>query len=66
MFTTINRKYYQRCGSGMFIPNPDPDFYPSRIPDPKPRIPDPGTQIPDPTTAKYEKRGKICCPTVFL
>jgi hypothetical protein len=24
----------QCCGSGMFIP-PDPDFYPSRIPDPK-------------------------------
>jgi hypothetical protein len=24
---------YQCCGSGMFIP--DPDFYPSRIPDPK-------------------------------
>jgi hypothetical protein len=23
----------QCCGSGMFIP--DPDFYPSRIPDPK-------------------------------
>jgi hypothetical protein len=50
----------------MFNPNPDPDFYPSRITDPKPRIPDPGTQIPDPTTAKYEKRGKICCPTVFF
>jgi hypothetical protein len=25
--------YNQCCGSGMFIP--DPDFYPSRIPDPK-------------------------------
>jgi hypothetical protein len=25
--------YKQCCGSGMFIP--DPDFYPSRIPDPK-------------------------------
>jgi hypothetical protein len=24
---------HQCCGSGMFIP--DPDFYPSRIPDPK-------------------------------
>jgi hypothetical protein len=27
------RPYSQCCGSGMFIP--DPDFYPSRIPDPK-------------------------------
>jgi hypothetical protein len=25
----------QCCGSGMFIPVPDPDFYPFRIPDPK-------------------------------
>ncbi len=31
----------QCCGSGMFIP--DPDFYPSRIPDPGSRIPDPKT-----------------------
>jgi hypothetical protein len=27
------RRIWQCCGSGMFIP--DPDFYPSRIPDPK-------------------------------
>jgi hypothetical protein len=27
------RHNFQCCGSGMFIP--DPDFYPSRIPDPK-------------------------------
>jgi hypothetical protein len=31
----------QCCGSGMFIP--DPDFYPSRIPDLGSRIPDPKT-----------------------
>jgi hypothetical protein len=31
----------QCCGSGMFIP--DPDFYPSRIPDLGPWIPDPKT-----------------------
>jgi hypothetical protein len=55
MFTTINKKYYRCCGSGMFIPDLDPDFYPSRIsgiPDPKRRIPETGSQIPDPTTAK--------------
>jgi hypothetical protein len=34
----------QCCGSGMFIP--DPDFYPSRIPDPK--------------TATKERDEKIC------
>jgi hypothetical protein len=32
----------QCCESGMFIP--DPDFYPSRIPDPRSRIPDPKQQ----------------------
>ena len=37
----------------MFIPDPgsripDPDFYPSRIPDPGSRISDPGSRIPDP------------------
>jgi hypothetical protein len=36
----------QCCGSGMFIP--DPDFYPSRIPDP-------GSRIPDPKTATKER-----------
>jgi hypothetical protein len=39
----------QYCGSGMFIP--DPDFYPSRIPDPK--------------TATKERGEKICCYTFF-
>ncbi len=39
--------YYQCCGSGMFIP--DPDFYPSRIPDPK--------------SATKERGKKICCHT---
>jgi hypothetical protein len=37
--------YFQCCGSGMFIP--DPDFYPSRIPDPGSRIPDPKTATKD-------------------
>jgi hypothetical protein len=31
--TGILQTHRQCCGSGMFIP--DPDFYPSRIPDPK-------------------------------
>ncbi len=41
----------QCCGSGMFIP--DPDFYPSRIPDPK--------------TGKKKREGwkNICCHTFF-
>jgi hypothetical protein len=33
----------------------DPDFYPSRIPDPVSWIPDLGSQIPDPKTATKEK-----------
>jgi hypothetical protein len=41
--------YMQCCGSGMFIP--DPDFYPSRIPDP-------GSRISDPKTAKKERGEK--------
>jgi hypothetical protein len=43
----------QCCGSGMFIP--DPDFYPSRIPDS-----DPGsrTRIPDQKTAAKERGEK--------
>jgi hypothetical protein len=32
----------QCCGSGMFIP--DPEFYPSRIPYPKPAIKERGEQ----------------------
>jgi hypothetical protein len=39
----------QCCGSGMFIP--DPDFYPSRIPDPK--------------TATKERGKKKICYTFF-
>jgi hypothetical protein len=39
----------QCCGSGMFIP--DPDFYPSRIPDP-------GSRIPKPKTATKERGEK--------
>ena len=41
--------YAQCCGSGMFIP--DPDFYPSRIPDL-------GSRIPDPKTATKERGEK--------
>ncbi len=33
--------YQQCCGSGMFIPDPESDFFPSRIPDPNFSIPDP-------------------------
>jgi hypothetical protein len=47
----------------MFIP--DPDFYPSRIPDPgSPRIPDLGSRI----QKQQQKRGvkKICCHTFFV
>jgi hypothetical protein len=35
--------YQQCCGSGMFIPDPGSDFFPSRIPDPNFSIPDPGS-----------------------
>ncbi len=35
----------------MFIPDPDPDFYLSRI--------------PDPTTAPKEEGKIFCCPTIF-
>ncbi len=31
---------YQCCGSGMFIPDPGSDFFPSRIPDPTCRHPE--------------------------
>jgi hypothetical protein len=44
---------------GCLSRNPDPDFYPSRIPDC-------GSRILDPTTAAKEKGGKICCPTFFV
>jgi hypothetical protein len=37
---------------------PDPDFYPSRIPDP-------GSRIPDPKTATKERGGKKIFHTIF-
>jgi hypothetical protein len=37
---------------------PDPDFYPSRIPDLGSRISDPGSRIPDPKTATKERGEK--------
>jgi hypothetical protein len=39
-------------------PIPDPDFYPSRIPDLGSRISDPGSRIPDPKTATKERGEK--------
>jgi hypothetical protein len=33
LYVKLNIRILQCCGSGMFIP--DPEFYPSRIPDPK-------------------------------
>ncbi len=48
----------QCCGSGIRIRIPDPDFYPSRIPDLGSRIPDPGSGIPDPKTATKERGEK--------
>jgi hypothetical protein len=56
----------QCCGSGMFIPVPDPDFLP--IPDPGSWIPDPGSRFPDPGSQiqkPQQKRGvkKMCCYT---
>jgi hypothetical protein len=35
LLSEFNFCYAHCCGSGMFIPDPDPDFYLSRIPDPK-------------------------------
>jgi hypothetical protein len=37
---------------------PDPDFCPSRIPDPRSRISDPGYRIPDPKIATKERGEK--------
>ncbi len=46
---------------------PDPDFYPSRIPDPGSRISDPGSRIPDPKNRnKREGWKKMCCQTFFF
>ncbi len=44
---------YQCCGSGMFIP--DPEFYPSRIPDP-------GSK----NSNKREGWKKICCHNFYV
>ncbi len=49
--------FSQCCGSGIFIP--DPDFYPSRIPDPGSRISDPGSK----NSNKRERWKKISCHT---
>jgi hypothetical protein len=46
---TVSKSVRQCGGSGIFIP--DPDFYPSRIPDL-------GSRIPDPKTATKERGGK--------
>jgi hypothetical protein len=35
LLSEFNFCYAHCCGSRMFIPDPDPDFYLSRIPDPK-------------------------------
>ncbi len=49
----------KQCGgSGLFIPDPGSDFYPSRIPDLGSRIPDLGSRISDPKTATKERGGK--------
>jgi len=44
--------FYQRCGSGMFIPDPGSGFLP--IPDPGSglSIPDPGSRISDPGSSQ--------------
>jgi hypothetical protein len=33
-FTVYGTVFWQCCGSGMFIPGPGSEFYPSRLPDP--------------------------------
>ncbi len=49
-FPRFTKRGRMQCGgSGMFIP--DPEFYPSRIPDP-------GSRIPDPKTATKERGEK--------
>jgi hypothetical protein len=51
----------------MFIPDPDPDFYPSRIPDLGSRISDPRSRIPDPGSKKRTKeRGEKIYYQTFL
>jgi hypothetical protein len=51
---------FEQCfGSGMFIPDRDPDFYPSRIPGLEFRIPGLGFRITNSTTAKKKKGEKF-------
>jgi hypothetical protein len=55
----------------MFIPDPrsripEPDFYPSRIPDLGSRIPDLGSRIPDPKPATKDRGEKIFFAKPFL
>jgi hypothetical protein len=45
---------------------PDPEFYPSRIPDPGSRIPDLGSRIPDPKTGRKERGEKNFFSNIFL
>ncbi len=51
---TILQSANQCCGSGCLSRIPDPDFYPSRIPDL-------GSRTPDPKTATKEMVKKIFC-----
>jgi hypothetical protein len=53
----VNNTGRQCGGSGMFIP--DPEFYPSRIPDP-------GSRIPDPKTTTKERGEKKISSHTFL
>jgi hypothetical protein len=50
----VLRKKNSVADPGCLSRIPDPDFYPSRIPDPGSRISDPGSRIPDPKTATKE------------
>jgi hypothetical protein len=45
---------------------PDPDFYPSRIPEPGSRISDLGSWIPDPKTGTKERGEKNFLSKTFL
>jgi hypothetical protein len=49
----------------MFIPDPNPDFYPSRISEPETRISDPEIRIPDPTAEPKEEGENFFCPSSF-
>jgi hypothetical protein len=52
--------------SGCLSRIPDPDFYPSRIPDPGSWIPDPGSRIPDPKTVTKERGEKKFVIILFV